>query len=237
MWNRTRPAGLVLGVTLLAGIALGRMGLHLSAPVGAQDVPAADAFPVPAKASEPEAPPSLSEEPFGVEPVAPSLEPMPALTPTTAAPNDAAVTLRQELLELTQQRANLLSAEQLVQAVDKARSSLLITQAEQELEECLERLEQVAQKYPNTAAGLRAKGLLQQGRDPAMLAPMPSAPFVPDPTPFPVYRPTSATSDGGTFRASPTPIPESSPFSASDTFDPASPVRKPSSTKPTPIRN
>lgn len=233
MWNRTRPAGLVLGVTLLAGIALGRMGLQLSAPVGAQDVPAADAFPTPVKAPEPEAVPSLSDEPFGLEPAAPSLEPMPAETPKAATPNDAEATLRQELLELTQQRANLLSAEQLVQAVDKARSSLLITQAEQELEECLERLEQVAQKYPNTTAGLRAKGLLQQGRDPAMLAPMPSAPI--DPTPFPVYRPTSATSDGGTFRASPTPIPESSPFSGSEPFSPIAPSPRP--VKSTPARN
>jgi len=235
MWNRTRPAGLVLGLTLLAGIGLGRMGLHLSASVGAQDLPAADAFPVPAKASEPEAPPSLSDEPFGLEPVAPSLEPMPAEGPKAAAPNDAEATLRKELLELTQQRANLLSAEQLVQAVEKARSTLLVTQAEQEFEECLERLEQVAQKYPNTAAGLRAKGLLQQGRDPAMLVPMPSTPFVPDPTPFPVYRPTSATSAGGSSFESPTPIPEISPFSGSEPFSPVAPSPRP--VKSTPARN
>lgn len=232
MWNRTRPAGLVLGLTLLAGIALGRMGLQLSAPIGAQDVPAIGTLPAPAKASEP-AEGALTDEPFGLEPAVPSLEPMPVEAPKAAAPSDAEATLRQELLELTQQRANLLTAEQLVQAVEKARSSLLITQAEQELEECLKRLEQVAQKYPNTAAGLRAKGLLQQGRDPSMLAPTPSVPSFTDPTPFlPTYRPTSATSDGGTFPANLTPIPDSSPFSGSEPFSPIAPSPRPVKSAP-----
>lgn len=234
MWNRTRPAGLVLGLTLLAGIALGRMGLQLSAPVGAQDVPAIGTLPAPAKASEPAAG-TLTDEPFGLEPAVPSAEPKPAESPAPAQANDANATLRQELLELTQQRANLLTAEQLAQAVEKARSSLLITQAEQELEECLKRLEQVAQKYPNTAAGLRAKGLLQQGRDPSMLAPTPSVPSFTAPTPFPTYRPTSATSDGGTFPANLTPIPDSSPFSGSEPFSPIAPNPRP--VKSTPARN
>lgn len=238
MWNRTRPAGLVLGVTLLAGIALGRMGLQLSEPVLAQDVPADDVFPAPAKSPDPAEAGSITDEPFGLEPAAPSLEPMPTETPKAVTPDDANATLRQELLELTQQRANLLTAEQLEQAVDKARSSLLITQAEQELEECLERLEQVAQKYPNTAAGLRAKGLLQQGRDPSMLAPAQRGSGFESPSPFRTYPSNNPATFNNDSNFLPTPVPRSSPFSNSvDPADPfggsVTPVRTPVPAKKT----
>jgi hypothetical protein len=165
----------------------------------------------------------LSDEPFELEPVAPSLEPLPAETPKAAAPSDAEATLRKELLELTQQRANLLSAEQLVQAVEKARSTLLVTQAEQELEECLERLEQVAEKYPNTAAGLRAKVLLQQGRDPSMLAPAQRGSGIESPSPFRTYPSNNPATFNNDSNFLPTPVPRPSPFSGSNPVDPADP--------------